>query len=209
MKKIQKTNQKENKNKKRLLVVGTLGALTVLGSTLAYFTTSTNIVNKFKAGLYQNEIVEVFESPSNWTPGTTTSKTIAVTNTGSIAMALRASYTEKWVSANGSELSLKDSNNNQAAVITFATDWVKDTDGFYYYGSKASKTSLAPSATSSSFIKSVKFNENIESTLQETVSEDGKTITYTSTGDGYDNATYTLTVRIETVQYDQASNLWK
>ena len=55
----------------------------------------------------------------------------------------------------------------------------------------------------------LKFNENIESTLQETVSEDGKTITYTSTGDGYDNATYTLTVRIETVQYDQASNLWK
>ena len=81
MKKIQ--NEKENKNKKRLLVVGALGMLTILGGTLAYFTTSTNITNKFKAGLYQNEIVEVFESPSNWTPSTTTTKTIAVTNTGS------------------------------------------------------------------------------------------------------------------------------
>lgn len=209
MKKIQKENQKENKNKKRLLVVGTLGALTVLGGTLAYFTTSTNIVNNFKAGLYQNKIVEVFESPSNWTPGTTTSKTIAVTNTGSIPMAVRATYTEKWVSANGNELSLKDSKNNIAAIINFGSGWAKDADGYYYYGTKENKTSLASEATSTSFIQSVKFNNNIEATLEEIVSEDGKTITYTSTGDGYDNATYTLTVKLETVQYDQANNLWK
>lgn len=207
MKKIQ--NEKENKNKKRLLVVGALGMLTILGGTLAYFTTSTNITNKFKAGLYQNEIVEVFESPSNWTPSTTTTKTIAVTNTGSIPMALRASYTEKWVSANGKELSLKDSKGNQVAIISFADDWKKDNDGFYYYGSKDNKTSLAPNKTSSSFIKSVKFNENTEATLKEKISDDGKTITYTSTGDGYDNATYTLTIRIDTVQYDQANNFWK
>ena len=37
----------------------------------------------------------------------------------------------------------------------------------------------------------------------------GKTITYTSTGDGYDNATYTLTIRLDTIQYDQANNIWK
>ena len=60
-----KKDNKEKKNKKKLLVVGTIGLLTVLGGTLAYFTTSTNITNKFKAALYQNEIVEVFESPSN------------------------------------------------------------------------------------------------------------------------------------------------
>ena len=46
MKKIQ--NEKENKNKKRLLVVGALGMLTILGGTLAYFTTSTNITNNIK-----------------------------------------------------------------------------------------------------------------------------------------------------------------
>ena len=59
------------------------------------------------------------------------------------------------------------------------------------------------------FIKSVKFNENIKATLKESVSSDGKTVTYTSSGDGYDNATYTLTVRIDTVEYDAARNLWK
>ncbi len=204
-----KNNKKEKNNKKKLLVASSIGLLTILGGTLAYFTTSTNITNVFKAALYQNEIVEVFESPSNWTPGTVTEKTVAVTNTGSIDMAVRATYTEKWVSASGKTLSLKDSNNNVASIITFATDWTKDSDGFYYYGSKSNKTVLAPGQVSSSFIKSVRFNENIESSLKQTVSADGKTITYTSTGDGYDNATYTLTIRLDTIQYDQANNIWK
>ena len=55
-----KNNQNENekKNKKKLLVVGGISLLTVLAGTLAYFTTSTNITNKFKSALYQNEIVE-------------------------------------------------------------------------------------------------------------------------------------------------------
>lgn len=203
-----KNKQKEKNNKKKLIIVSSIALLTILGGTLAYFTTSTNIANVFKAALYQNEIVEVFESPSNWTPGTVTEKTVAVTNTGSINMAVRATYTEKWVSSSGKTLSLRDSKNNVASLITFATDWTKDSDGFYYYGSKSNKTVLAPGNTSSSFIKSVKFNEQIESTLQQTVSADGKTITYTSTGDGYDNSTYTLTIRLDTIQYDQADNIW-
>lgn len=201
---------KENsKNKKKLLVVGALGMLTVLGGTLAYFTTTTNIVNKFKTGLYQNKIVEEFVSPTNWTPGTVTEKTVKVTNSGDIPMAVRASITEKWVSASGKELSLKDSNNNVASIIEFGDEWTRDNDGFYYYGTKENKTVLDASAETTSFIKSVKFNENIKATLKESVSSDGKTVTYTSSGDGYDNATYTLTVRIDTVEYDAARNLWK
>lgn len=201
--------KENNKNKKKLLVVGALGMLTVLGGTLAYFTTTTDIVNKFKTGLYQNKIVEEFVSPTNWTPGTVTEKTVKVTNSGNIPMAVRASITEKWVSANGKELSLKDSNNNVASIIEFGEEWTKDNDGFYYYGTKENKTVLDASAETTSFIKSVKFNENIKATLKESISSDGKTVTYTSSGDGYDNATYTLTVRIDTVEYDAARNLWK
>lgn len=201
--------KENNKNKKKLLVVGALGMLTVLGGTLAYFTTTTNIVNKFKTGLYQNKIVEEFVSPTNWTPGTVTEKTVKVTNSGDIPMAVRASITEKWVSASGKELSLKDSNNNVASIIEFGDEWTKDNDGFYYYGTKENKTVLDASAETTSFIKSVKFNENIKATLKESVSSDGKTVTYTSSGDGYDNATYTLTVRIDTAEYDAARNLWK
>ena len=81
-------------------------------------------------------------------------------------------------------------------------------DGYYYYGSKDNLTKLMPDDTSSSFINSVTFNENIKANLKETVSEDGQTITYQSDGNGYDNAQYTLTLKLETVQYDQAENIW-
>ena len=198
---------KEKNNKKKLLVVLGISVLTVLGSAVAYFTTSTDITNLFKAALYQNEIVEEFVSPDNWTPGTTTDKTIKVTNTGSINMAVRVSYTEEWVTSNGNKLSLSDSNENVASIINFNEGWTKNSDGYYYYGSKENMTKVKPGDTTTSFMSGVTFNSNIQSSLKETKSADGKTITYTSTGDGYDNATYSLTVKIDTIQYDQ-SKIW-
>ena len=199
---------RKTKNNKKLFVVTCLSLATVLGGTLAYFNTNSSIVNTFKTALYQNEIVEKFESPITWTPGTTTEKTVKVTNTGNTDMAIRATFTEKWVNANGEELSLKDQNDNIAAIIDFNTTWTKNEDGYYYYGSKDNLTKLMPDDTSSSFINSVTFNENIKANLKETVSEDGQTITYQSDGNGYDNAQYTLTLKLETVQYDQAENIW-
>lgn len=203
-----KNHKKERKNKKKLLIVSTISLLTVLGGTLAYFTTSTDITNVFKTALYQHEIVEKFESPSDWTPGTTTEKTIKVTNTGSISMAVRASYSEKWINTDGEEISLKDSDNNTAAIINFNDGWTKDFDGYYYYGSKDNKTKVMTNETTTSFISGVTFNQNIKAELKETISNDGKTITYESSGKGYDNAKYILTVKIDTIQYDQANNAW-
>lgn len=203
-----KNNKRERKNKKKLLIVSAISLLTVLGGTLAYFTTSTDITNIFKTALYQHEIVEKFESPSDWTPGTTTEKTIKVTNAGSISMAVRASYSEKWINADGEEISLKDSNNNTAAIINFNDGWTKDSDGYYYYGSKDNKTKVMTNETTTSFISGVTFNQNIKAELKETISNDGKTITYESSGKGYDNAKYILTVKIDTIQYDQANNVW-
>lgn len=199
---------RKTKNNKKLFAVTCLSLATVLGGTLAYFNTNSSIVNTFKTALYQNEIVEKFESPITWTPGTTTEKTVKVTNTGNTDMAIRATFTEKWVNAKGEELSLKDENDNIAAIIDFNTTWTKNEDGYYYYGSKDNLTKLMPDDTSSSFINSVTFNENIKANLKETVSEDGQTITYQSDGNGYDNAQYTLTLKLETVQYDQAENIW-
>ena len=203
-----KNNKKEKNNKRKLLLVLGVSILTVLGGTIAYFTTSTDIASIFKVALYQHEIVEEFVSPSDWTPGTTTSKTIEVTNNGSIGMAVRASYTETWTSANGDTLPLTDANSNVVSVINFNTGWTKDADGYYYYGTKANKTKVEPTQTTTSFISGVTFNENIKSTLTKTTSADGQTITYTSSGNGYDNATYTLTIKIDTIQYDQAKNVW-
>lgn len=200
-------NNKNNKRKKMLLVLG-ISVLTVLGSTIAYFTTSTDFVNIFKTALYQNEIVEEFVAPDNWTPGTTTNKQITIKNTGSINMAVRASYVEEWTSSNGTKLPLRDSENNVAAIINFNQGWTKNSDGYYYYGAKENMTKLHPNEITNSFLSGVTFNNNIKSSLRETISNDGKIVTYSSTGSGYDDATYKLTIKIDTIQYDQAQYVW-
>lgn len=203
-----KDNKLQKDNRKKLLVLAGISTLTILGGTLAYFTTSTSIANFFSSAKYETQVVENFTSPDNWTPGTTTIKEINVTNKGTIPMAVRASYVEKWTDANGNDLPLKDSENNVVAIINFNNDWTKDEDGYFYYGSKAEMTKLMPDTTSTSFISSVTFNENVKADLKRTASGDGQTITYTSTGNGYDNAKYTLTIKIDTIQYDQSSNVW-
>lgn len=196
----------KNKRKKLLLILG-VSIFTVIGGTLAYFTTSSSIPNIFKSGLYQETIHEKFVSPTNWTPGTTTKKEVTVTNTGDVDMAVRASVEESWVSKNGTTLPNKI-NNEGVALLNLNDGWTKDNDGYYYYGSKDNLTKLASGDESSSFISGVTFNPNVNANLVANTSSDGKTITYTSTGDGYDDATYTLTVKLDTIQYDQATNAW-
>lgn len=205
---MEKINNKNKKiSKKKMLIVIVISLFTILGGTLAYFTTSGSIKNVLKTALYQNKIVEEFESPKNWTPGTTTPKSIKVTNTGKVDMAVRVSYEEKWVNANGDELPLIDADGNVAAIINFNEGWQKDADGFYYYGSKAYMTRVSPGDTTTSFISGVTFNKNIKASLNETISDDGQTITYTSTGNGYDAAQYTLKINIETIQYEN-NDIW-
>ena len=204
---MESIQSKRRKNKKKIAVLSSVGALTVIGSTLAYFTTSDEIINNFKSGKYQTTINESFTAPNDWAPGDTVKKEVKVTNTGDVPIAVRASFTEKWLDSNGNELSLTDNNGNTAAIINFNSGWTKDSDGYYYYGSKANKTVLDPTKDTNSFIDSVTFNSNITASLSKTVSDDGKTITYTSDGTGYDNARYILTIRIDTIQYS-SSNIW-
>lgn len=198
--------KKNNKRKKILLTLG-VSIFTIIGGTFAYFTTTSDIPNMFKSGLYQDTIHEEFVSPTNWTPGTTTEKEVTVTNTGNVDMALRASISEEWLSKNGDTLANKI-NNESVALLNLNDGWTKDSDGYYYYGSKDNLTVLESGETSSSFISGVTFNPNVTANLVANTSNDGKTITYTSTGDGYDDATYTLTITIDTIQYDQANNAW-
>lgn len=199
--------KEKNKKKKRVLVVLGFSALTVLGSTLAYFTTSKSFANEFKTGKYDHKIVETFTSPSNWIPGQTVEKNVKVTNNGTVDMALRASFAESWISKNNEELSLTQ-NGNSVALINFDNSWSKAEDGYFYYGTKKNMTKLMPNETSTSFITGVTFNDKTEFTLNETVSEDGKTVTFTSSGNGYDDATYTLTIKIDTIQFDEAEDIW-
>ena len=197
----------KNKSKRKLLLTLGISIFTVIGGTFAYFTTTSSIPNMFKSGLYQETIHEEFVSPTNWTPGTTTEKEVTVTNTGDVDMAIRASIEESWISKNGTALPNKI-NNESVGILNLNSGWTKDSDGYYYYGSKDNLTKLVSGDTSTSFISGVTFNPNINANLVESTSNDGKTITYTSAGDGYDDATYTLTIILDTIQYDQANNVW-
>ena len=144
--------------------------------------------------------------PANtYLPGDTTNKTITATNTGQVDQAVRISLSQEWVSHNGDTLALSK-NGVTAAVLNLAntSDWTKVGD-YYYYNYK-----LAPGETTTSFLESVTFNKDIEldDTCTESVNNGVRTISCNSSGDDYDNATYTLTLTIETVQYNKYASAW-
>ena len=210
------------KNKKSIIALLIIAIVGIVGLTLAYFSNSTDIENQFKTKPYGSTVTEEFISPTNWTPGTTTDKTVVATNTGSVDEAVRIKLTESWTTANGGTLNgwlhpdgtksahtteTELSTDVRAAVINFANnnEWTKVGD-YYYYDFK-----LAPGESTSSLIESVTFNAitKLDDTC-ETTKDDGseKVITCDSSGNDYDNATYKLTFKVETVQYDNYADAW-
>ena len=208
------------KNSKSLIALLFVAIVGIVGLTVAYFSNTATIENEFKINEYGSEVNEQFVSPDNWTPGTTTPKTLTVTNTGQVEEAVRISYTEKWELPNHNELSgwidengdLSVHANNEvtderAAVINWANEaeWTKD-GNYYYYNYK-----LKPGETTSTVLDSVTFNGkvSINSSCETDTSQPGKKVITCSTGgNGYGSATYTLTFNVETVQYDQYAAAW-
>ena len=214
------------KSKKSLVALLLVAVLGVVGVTIAYFTSTDTFENVFATKPYSMEVVETFESPDDWTPGTTTNKTVVATNKGDVEAAVRVSYTESWKDASNNILPLKDGSNNSAAIINFASDlstkWTKSTEGgkdYYYY-----KTKLAKNASTTSLIESVTFNPDVtistSDTCTYTLTDNTTTTTKpndmttvksvkcaTTTG-GYAGGTYTLTITVETVQYNQYQTAW-
>lgn len=197
---------KEVKEKRTLLALLVIALVVAIGGTIAFFTGAVTIPNIFGTTPYGTEVTEVFVSPDNWVPGTNTPKTVVVKNTGGVDVAVRASISENWVGSTGNSLPLTINENTRAAIIEFgdALEWVKEGNYYYYY------TKLAPNASTSQFIRSVTFNSSATDDLNcTTSSENGTSVTScVSTGNGYDNATYTLRVTIETIQYDAYDTVW-
>lgn len=193
------------RNKKSILVLILIAIIGIVGLTIAYFANSTDVENLFTTKKYGTTYTESFVSPDNWLPGDTTEKTIIVENTGEVDEAVRLSISQEWISHNGDSLDLSK-NGVTAAVLNLANRkyWRYD-NGYYYY-----KYKLAPGEVTSSFLESVTFNPDIEldDTCTETINNGTRTITCNSSGDDYDNATYTLTITIETVQYNKYASAW-
>ena len=87
-------------NKKSIIALLLVAIIGIVGLTIAYFSSEATIENEFQSSDYGTTVEEVFTSPDNWTPGTTTPKTLTVTNTGNVDEAVCISYTETWTSAN-------------------------------------------------------------------------------------------------------------
>ena len=197
-------------NKKAIIALVLVAVLGVVGTTFAYFTSTDTFENVFSTKPYTMEVAETFVSPDDWTPGTTTSKSVIATNKGDIDAAVRVSYTESWVDSNGDPLPLKDNDNNEAAIINFANNWsnswTKSTENskdYYYY-----KTKLTKNQATSSLIDSVTFNSNVAISSEDNCVTSGNTKTCTTTTTGYAGGTYTLTISVETAQFDQYKNIW-
>jgi len=205
------------KSSKKPLIAGILMVLIgIVGGTFAYFQSSDTFTNEFKTKPYKMQVTEVFESPENWTPGTVTNKTVIATNKGDVPAAVRVSYTESWKDSNNQTLPLKDSSDNAAAIIHFADDlntkWTQSTEGgvkYYYY-----KTKIGKDVSTSSLIQSVEFNPDVaisdnSADPSRCVTDDTThTTTCTTTTTGYAGGTYTLEIKVETVQYDQYQAAW-
>ena len=184
------------KKKKNIIVLGLLLVVGIVGVTFAMFTTEHNLTNIFKTKPFSTTVYEVFESPESWTPGTTTPKEVYATNNSEIDTKVRISYTEEWTAADGSTLPIMQDDIKTTMINLANTDeWTKDGDYYYY------NEILAPGETTSSFIESVTFNIETTSSF-ECITDDEDHDICTSTGTGYDGATYKLTFKIEIYQAD-------
>ncbi len=186
---------------KPLIVMLIILVIGIIGGTYAIFTNTKSLQNIFGTRNYHTEVTEEFVSPDDWQPGMTTGKKVYVKNTGQVNMAIRVSYTEEWVSGNGNSLPLKQ-GDNVAAIINFVNqeDWTKNGDYYYY------NKSLLPGETTTSFIDSVTFNKAIQTDATCTTVQNKQSCI--SSGNGYDGGTYTLKIKVETIQESAKEELW-
>ena len=189
--------------KKKNIIVLVLIALLSVGGTLAYFNSTAVLNNLFTAGTYKVITHEEFTPPDNWKPGDTTPKTITTTNEGTIPVKVRVKLDGEWTSENGNTLSL-ELEGQEAAILDLNNkdDWIYEDGYFYYY------KDLEPGESTSTLLNSVTFNENIPSSVECTKNAEGTREVCESTGDGYDNATYTLDITTESVQANKYLAAW-
>ncbi len=87
----------KNKNKKKwLATAAALAAIAAMVGTFAWFTSTDKADNKFVGALAGNdiEIVEEFNPPETWEPGTKVNKDVAIKNNGDHNSLIRVSFVE-------------------------------------------------------------------------------------------------------------------
>ena len=191
------------KNKKTIIAIISLACIALVGTTFAYFQTSSLFTNLFNTATYKVVTTEVFESPNNWIPGQEIPKTIVSKNEGSIPAAIRVSYTEQWIqNVGGVETDVTDQIDEGTAIIKFANthQWIKEGNHYYY------KYILNPNQITSSFIESVTLNSDLGS--MNCTSNQSGTSQVCETSSAAIGATYKLTITKESIQADKYQSTW-
>lgn len=209
--------ESQKKNKKPLIALLVVALIGIIGGTFAYFTDTTTFENIFKLGKYETTTTETFTSPKDWTPGTTTPKTVTVQNTGNVDVAVRVSIEQSWTKKdNGGNLpnlkfktdtKLADpAGTEDIAHINFSSgdNWQQSGNYWYY------KTKLSAGDSTEAFIDSVTFNKDfLVGKTCKTVKDGGaETPECTSYNMDYSEASYKLVIKVETVQFDAYKTIW-
>jgi len=197
------------KKKKSLVALLLVAIIGIVGGTFALFSSDDTFTNIFGTATYNVSAIEQFVSPSEWKPGDDTAKRVYVTNNGNVEVAVRVWYEESWVDSQSRSLPLTV-NDESVSIIkhpnNFSSNWTKSTENgtdYYYY-----KTRLAADATTTDFMSSVQFNPIIDINTDHDCTTSNGVKTCTTVSKDYGGGTYTLTVHVETVQYNSYADFW-
>jgi len=207
------------KNKKLIICIFSLILVILVGFSFAYYGNIVDLKNNFITSIYGTTTTENFKSPSNWKPGDTTEKKVSVTNTGDKNIVVRVcidNSTGTWENLDGDtwnnsvdEAALINETEDNISTCNNSSDWVKkeEDDKVCYYYTKE----LGPNeTTTSSPIESVTYNKDVTTSQTCTKTIDGKVteVKCSSSGQGYDDASYSLPITIDTVQSNFIEDAW-
>ena len=200
------------RKKKNIVFVSCAAVLVLVGGTISYHSSRGFFTNLFHLGYWQNETVEDFTGPDNWSICEEVPKTVIGRNTGNMPAIARLKYEEYWKAAGStstdhtSELSLVDGDNDPIATVNLQNevDWVDGGDGWYYY-----RYILQPGDETTSLLKSVTLNcKNNFAGENSVCTTEGNTTSCTKPDNPYDGAKYHVFVTVQYIEEDGCQDIW-
>ena len=185
------------KNKIPLIALSISFLIGIIGGTIAYFKNETTITNNLNLAKFDVTSTETFESPSNWRAGETIPKVVTTTNNGTVPVAIRLSYTEKWIDSDDNDL-----NISNVVTINRVNEgrWFKD-GNYYYY-----RYTVNPGESVRPFMESVTLNEEVGNVTCTQPDVNGEQVCE-SLDDTAGNK-YILTIKVESADYDYYKSIW-
>lgn len=154
-----------NKRKKALpIALIALVIIAIIGGTLAFYTATLQVKNKFETKGYGAELVEKFTPEKEWEPGAVVNKEVGVKNTGDYNLLARISWYETWTKANNDTETitlLEEKKGDKVSEVlknlnaANASKWIYHEGYFYYNGVIGANETQA-------FLDSVKLSESID-----------------------------------------------